>query len=205
MREFASKIAPGANEIRLRQDELNVEGIKQFFMDCNGAEARYDVLVDLYNLLTIGQSIIFSSKRAVADQVTKRMTAEGHKVDSLHGKLDIKSREETIDRFRNGEIKVLIATNVLARGIDCPQVNLVLSWDISTSPDGKQADVETYLHRIGRTGRFGRTGVCINFVYDHQSWHYLRQIEETLGVSIIRVPTNSIEEMETTIKDALKK
>lgn len=205
VREFASKVAPGANEIRLRQQELNVEGIKQSFMDCNGAEARHDALVDLYNLLKIGQWIIFCSKREVADQVTKRMTAEGHKVDSLHGKLDTRTRDETIDHFRRGESKVLIATNVLARGIDVQQVNLVVNYDLPLSPDGSAPDVETYLHRIGRTGRFGRTGVSINFVHDHTSWYHLRQIEESLGVCIVRVPTNNLEEMESVIKSALKK
>lgn len=148
VREFAAKIAPAANEIRLKQEELSVDLIKQFYMDCDSEEHKYTVLVDLYSLLTIGQSIIFCAKRETADQIAKRMTAEGHKVDSLHGKLETSERDRTIDAFRDGKSKVLIATNVIARGIDIQQVTLVINYDMPLTQDGKP-DAETYLHRIG--------------------------------------------------------
>lgn len=205
-------------------------------MDCADAEARYDVLVELYSLLTIGQSIIFCSRRDVADRVARRMGQQGHRVASLHGKFDTVERDRTIDLFRRGDCKVLISTNVLARGIDVPQVNMVVNYDLpllpllrgnsTTAPQSQsqsqsqppppppqqqqqqqqQPDVETYLHRIGRTGRFGRAGVSINFVHDQESWYQLRQIEAALGVSIVRVPTGAGEgeSMERILKAALK-
>ncbi len=148
VRDFATKIAPSANEIRLKQEELSVDLIKQFYMDCDNEEHKYSVLVDLYSLLTIGQSIIFCAKRETADTIARKMTAEGHKVDSLHGKLDTAERDRTIDAFRDGKSKVLIATNVIARGIDIQQVTLVINYDMPLTQSG-QADVETYLHRIG--------------------------------------------------------
>lgn len=175
VREFAGRLAPSANEIRLKQEELSVEGIKQFYMDCKNEEHKYDVLVELYNLLTIGQSIIFCAvsalrvpcswrgegvtdydifwlvsvqKRETADRVAKRMSAEGHKVESLHGKLDTADRDRTIDAFREGKSKVLIATNVIARGIDIMQVTLVINYDMPLTLNG-EPDAETYLHRIG--------------------------------------------------------
>lgn len=200
VREFASRLAPSANEIKLKQEELSVDAIKQFYMDCKNEEHKYEVLVELYNILTIGQSIIFCAKRETADNIAKRMTAEGHKIDSLHGKLDFKERDQTIDNFRNGKAKVLISTNVIARGIDISQVTLVINYDMPTTQQG-EADAETYLHRIGRTGRFGRKGVSINFVHDQQSWSYMNQIEKTLHCSILRVQTEDSEEMERTIKD----
>ncbi|GAK66068.1 ATP-dependent RNA helicase DBP5 [Moesziomyces antarcticus] len=201
--DFAVRIAPGANEIRLKQEELSVEGIKQFYMDCRDENHKYEVLVELYNLLTIGQSIIFCAKRETADRIAQKMTAEGHKVDSLHGKLDTQERDRTIDAFRDGKSKVLISTNVIARGIDIQQVTLVINYDMPLTQTG-EADAETYLHRIGRTGRFGRKGVSINFVHDQQSWTYMDQIEKALQCQITRVATNDLEEMEYTIKEALK-
>ncbi|KAN0065814.1 RNA helicase required for poly(A+) mRNA export [Thecaphora frezii] len=201
--EFALRLAPGANEIRLKQEELSVEAIKQFYMDCKNEDHKYDVLVELYNLLTIGQSIIFCAKRETADRIAQKMTAEGHKVDSLHGKLDTAERDRTIDAFREGKSKVLISTNVIARGIDIQQVTLVINYDMPLTNSG-EADAETYLHRIGRTGRFGRKGVSINFVHDQQSWTYMDQIEKALKCQITRVGTDEVEEMEKTIKDALK-
>lgn len=200
VREFASRLAPSANEIRLKQEELSVDAIKQFYMDCKNEDHKYEVLVELYNILTIGQSIIFCAKRETADQIAKKMTAEGHKIDSLHGKLDVKERDQTIDNFRSGKAKVLISTNVIARGIDISQVTLVINYDMPVTQQG-EADAETYLHRIGRTGRFGRKGVSINFVHDQKSWSYMSQIEKMLHCSIVRVQTEDSEEMERTIKD----
>ncbi|WFD37961.1 RNA helicase [Malassezia japonica] len=200
---FAVKFAPSANEIRLKQEELSVESIKQFYMDCHTEEHKYEVLVELYNLLTIGQSIIFCAKRETADRIAKRMTAEGHRVDSLHGKLDNAARDTTIDNFRSGRSKVLIATNVIARGIDIQQVTLVINYDMPLTQTG-QPDSETYLHRIGRTGRFGRKGVSINFVHDAKSKREMEAIEQALHCKVVPVQTDDVEAMEATIKDALK-
>lgn len=200
---FAVKFAPNANEIRLKQEELSVESIKQFYMDCHSEDHKYEVLVELYNLLTIGQSIIFCAKRDTADRIAKRMTAEGHRVDSLHGKLDNAERDQTIDNFRSGRSKVLIATNVIARGIDIQQVTLVINYDMPLTQKG-EPDTETYLHRIGRTGRFGRRGVSINFVHDAQSKQQMEAIEKALHCAMVPVQTDDVEAMEATIKDALK-
>lgn len=203
VRDFATRFAPNANEIRLKQEELSVESIKQFYMDCKSEDHKYEVLVELYNLLTIGQSIIFCARRDTADNIARRMTAEGHRVDSLHGKLDNAERDATIDNFRSGRSKVLIATNVIARGIDIQQVTLVINYDMPVTQRG-EPDTETYLHRIGRTGRFGRRGVSINFVHDAKSREQMQQIEQALHCPITPVQTDDVEEMEKTIKDVLK-
>ncbi|PAV16202.1 ATP-dependent RNA helicase DBP5 [Pyrrhoderma noxium] len=214
VRNFASKFAPNANKIELKKEELSVEGIKQFYMDCKDENAKYEILVQIYNLLTVGQSIIFTKQRAAADRIAKQMTEEGHKVASLHGAKDGSERDEIIDRFREGKEKVLITTNVMARGIDIMQVNVVVNYDLpmmsdkaeSSSYDSRHEtpDIETYLHRIGRTGRFGRKGVSINFVHDKKSWEDMHMIEEALGRQIVRVDTNDLDVMEETLKKALK-
>ena len=141
---FAQKFAPRSNELTLRHEELTVEGIKQLYMDCASEQDKYDVLVKLYGLMTIGSSIIFVKvrnsmstffcppnlvqKRATATEIQRRMSAEGHKVVSLTGDYEPHQRDMIIDAFRTGEAKVLIATNVLARGIDVQSVSMVVNY-----------------------------------------------------------------------------
>ncbi|KAI6025901.1 P-loop containing nucleoside triphosphate hydrolase protein [Pisolithus orientalis] len=211
VRNFADKFAPKANKIELQKEELSVEGIRQFFMDCKNAEHKYDILVSLYQLLTIGQSIIFCQHRHTADRIAQRMTAEGHKVASLHGAKDASERDSIIDSFREGREKVLITTNVIARGIDILQVNMVVNYDLPLMNErgGQHSidstpDIETYIHRIGRTGRFGRKGISINFVHDQRTWQQMEAIEKALGKKIVRIETNDLDEMEEAMKKALK-
>lgn len=130
------------------------------------------------------------------------MTEDGHSVVSLHGSLDSQERDAVMDAFREGHSKVLITTNVVARGIDILQVTLVINYDMPLTKDGKP-DAETYLHRIGRTGRFGRTGVSINFVHDQQSWEQMRQMEKIFQRPITKVPTTDWEEVEAILKKAI--
>ncbi|KLO07630.1 DEAD-domain-containing protein [Schizopora paradoxa] len=189
VRTFASRFAPNANKIELKKEELSVEGIKQFYMDCKDEESKYEILVQIYNLLTVGQSIIFAKTRTTADRIAQRMSQEGHKVASLHGAKE-------------------------ARGIDILQVNVVVNYDLPMMSDKAESatydprhetpDVETYLHRIGRTGRFGRKGVSINFVHNQKTWQDMHMIEEALGKKITRVDTNDVDVMEETLKKALK-
>ncbi|KAG2185021.1 hypothetical protein INT43_000934 [Umbelopsis isabellina] len=225
VRSYAARFAPNANEISLKQEELSVDGIKQFYMDCNSEEHKYEVLCSLYNLLTISQSIIFCrvsdtyiylrkddcasltnqhclQRKDTADEIARRMSEDGHSVVSLHGSLDSVERDAVMDAFRKGESKVLITTNVVARGIDILQVTLVINYDMPLTRDGK-ADAETYLHRIGRTGRFGRTGVSINFVHDRASWLQMREMEEIFQRPITKVPTDDWEEVERLLKKAM--
>ncbi|KAG0661734.1 RNA helicase required for poly(A+) mRNA export [Rhodotorula mucilaginosa] len=201
VRNFAVRFAPNANEIRLKQEELSLDAIKQFFMDCDNEQHKYEVLVELYNLLTIGQSIIFVKRRDTADEIARRMSAEGHKVVSLHGKLETTERDAVMESFREGKTKVLITTNVIARGIDISQVNMVVNYDLPLDANNRP-DPETYLHR--RTGRFGRQGVSINFVHDRTSFENMEAIRKALGKPIVRVDTSDFEQMEATLKAALK-
>ncbi|KAJ2142460.1 RNA helicase required for poly(A+) mRNA export [Coemansia sp. RSA 564] len=202
VREFTKRFAPEANEIRLKATELTVEGIKQFYMDCKSVEHKFEVLSELYSLMTVGQSIIFVRRRDTADKIALRLNNDGHAVVSLHGTMDTVKRDEVMDQFRRGEIKVLITTNVIARGIDIQQVNLVINYDIPLT-GSNVPDPETYLHRIGRTGRFGRTGASINFVHDEMSYEQMQEIQNTLGCDIIKVPTDDWEVAHKILKKAL--
>ncbi|KAL0579594.1 RNA helicase required for poly(A+) mRNA export [Marasmius crinis-equi] len=211
VRQFANKFAPDSNKIELQKNELSVDSIRQFYMDCKNEEHKYDILVTLYTLLTIGQSIIFCQHRHTADRISQKMTAEGHKVASLHGAKDATERDRIIDNFRLGKEKVLITTNVIARGIDIMQVNMVVNYDLplmnergGNKSEDTRPDIETYIHRIGRTGRFGRKGISINFVHDRKTWLQMEEIEKATGKSIIRIETNDLDMMEEKMKKALK-
>lgn len=206
VRTFANRFAPNANRIELQKNEVALKTIKQFYMDCRDEEHKYEVLVSLYTLLTIGQSIIFCQHRRTADRISERMSLEGHKVGSLHGAKNAEERDKIIDGFREGKEKVLLTTNVIARGIDIPQVNMVVNYDLPLI-ERKNVfvpDIETYIHRIGRTGRFGKKGISINFVHDQVTWQRMESIEKETGCPIQRIETGDLDDMEEKMKKALK-
>jgi len=124
------------------------------------------------------------------------MADAGHAVSLLHGELKPNERDKIIDEFRGGVTKVLITTNVLARGIDILQVSLVINYDIPlVAGVAGQPDYSTYLHRIGRTGRFDRSGIALNFVHDAQSKRHLQMIEAYFSREIKRFPLEDVEKL----------
>lgn len=200
VRKFATRFAPDANEISLKREDLSVDAIKQFYMDCDSEEHKYETLCNIYDLLTVSQSIIFCKRRDSADEIARRMKAQGHSVVSLHGKMTPEERDQVMDDFRRGNFKVLITTNVLARGIDISQVSLVINYDLPLDQRG-QVDFEAYLHRIGRTGRFGRTGVSIILIDNRKAWLQMQEIERHFAREIMLVPTDDWEAVERQFKE----
>ncbi|CAM9018895.1 unnamed protein product [Wickerhamomyces anomalus] len=204
VRKYAEKFVPNANQLTLKQEELNVDAIKQLYMDCNDEDHKFEVLNELYGLLTIGSSIIFVAKKQTANILYKKLKDEGHQVSILHSDLETSDRDKLIDDFRFGRSKVLITTNVLSRGIDIPSVSMVVNYDLPTDREGRP-DPSTYLHRIGRTGRFGRVGVAISFVHNKKSYEQLMAIRSYFGdIELTRVPTDDWEEVEKIVKKVLK-
>ncbi|CAR26680.1 hypothetical protein ZYGR_0H05020 [Zygosaccharomyces rouxii] len=204
VKEYAKRVVPDANSLELQRNEVNVSAIKQLYMDCNDESHKYEVLTELYGLLTIGSSIIFVSTKKTANLLYARLKQEGHQVSILHGDLQSKERDRLIDDFREGRSKVLITTNVLARGIDIPTVSMVVNYDLPTTQTG-QPDPSTYVHRVGRTGRFGRKGVAISFVHDKKSYQILSSIQKYFqDVEMTRVPTDDWDKVEKIVKKVLK-
>lgn len=201
--KYALEFVPNPkNEIRLKHTELNVKEITQIYMDIDNEEERIQVLTDIYSLMTIGSSIIFTATKATANTLYRRMKTAGHAVSVLHSDLDTESRDKLIDQFRSGASKVLITTNVLSRGIDIPSVNVVINFDLPTTRDGKP-DPETYLHRIGRTGRFGRKGIALSFVQDQKSFRTLQAIQNYFGLDLIKVDHQDLDKVEKVFKKAM--
>ncbi|KAG0671856.1 RNA helicase required for poly(A+) mRNA export [Maudiozyma exigua] len=203
VRSYAKKVVPEANTLELQRNEVNVDAIKQLYMDCKNEEDKYETLCELYGLLTIGSSIIFVATKNTANVLYGKLKQEGHQVSILHGDLQSQDRDRLIDDFREGRSKVLITTNVLARGIDIPSVSMVVNYDLPTREDGK-ADPATYIHRIGRTGRFGRKGVAISFISDKKSFNVLSEIQQYFKLSMTHVPTDDWDEVEEIVKKVLK-
>lgn len=133
------------------------------------------------------------------------MTRAGHEVLAIHSAFDGAERDEIVRKFRSGEGKVLITTNVLARGIDVSTVSMVINYDIPMKGrDDSEPDPETYLHRIGRTGRFGRVGVSISFVFDKKSYTALLSIARHFGIDLVKLDKDDMESTETIIKRVIR-
>ncbi|KAI4229272.1 MAG: hypothetical protein L6R36_001020 [Xanthoria steineri] len=204
--QYAERFAPNSNQITLRHEELTVEGIKQLYLDCPSENAKYDSLVKLYGLMTIGSSIIFVKTRATAREIERRMNEENHQCACLTGEFEGTQRDIIIDSFRRGVAKVLITTNVLSRGIDVQSVSLVINYDLpDQAPHAHdRADTQTYLHRIGRTGRFGRIGVSISLISGQRDVMIMNEIENYFGIKMQGLNPNDWDEVESKIKSVLK-
>lgn len=134
-----------------------------------------------------------------------RMMEDGHKVSVLHGAYEGTERDRLLDDFRTGKNKVLITTNVLARGIDVSTVSMVINYDIPMKGPGDQMhDTETYLHRIGRTGRFGRVGVSITFVADKRGFMALSNIARDLEIELVQLLPTDWDETEKQVHRVIK-
>ena len=166
--------------ILVKRDELTLEGIKQFFVAVEKEDWKFDTLCDLYDTLTITQAVIFCNTRRKVDWLTDRMRENNFQVSSMHGEMQQRERDAIMSEFRQGGSRVLITTDVWARGIDVQNVSLVINYDLPTNR-------ENYIHRIGRSGRFGRKGVAINFVTT-EDVKTLRDIEQYYSTQIDEMP-----------------
>jgi len=162
---------------------------------CRNLDDKYSAISNIYGVVTIGQAMIFCHTRKKASWLAEKMSLDGHAVALLSGDLTVDQRIAVLDRFRDGKEKVLITTNVLARGIDVEQVTIVVNFDLPLDVS-RNADCETYLHRIGRTGRFGKAGIAINLVDSPESLTMLKQIEEHFGKKIQQLDAEDADEIE---------
>jgi len=198
--DFAENIVSNPVTIKLRREEESINNIKQYYVNCETPEAKYRSIANIYGVITIGQAMIFCHTRKTASWLVDKMTAEGHAVALLSGELSTDQRIAVLDRFRDGLEKILITTNVLSRGIDVEQVTIVVNFDLPVDVNGK-ADCETYLHRIGRTGRFGKSGLAINLVDGPKSMAILKQIENHFLKDIKKLNAEDVDEIEKLAQD----
>lgn len=168
--------------ILVKRDELTLEGIKQFYISVEREDWKFETLCDLYDTLNITQAVIFCNTRRKVDWLTDKMRAKEFTVSSTHGDISQRERDIILSEFRTGSSRVLITTDLLARGIDVQQVSLVINYDLPRN-------LENYIHRIGRSGRFGRKGVAINFVTADDA-RALRELEQFYNTQIEEMPAD---------------
>lgn len=193
--EFAQYIVPNPIIIRLLREQESLDNIKQYYVRCKNQDEKYQAIQNIYGGITVGQAIIFCHTRKTAGWLAGKMSSDGHSVGVLSGDLNVEQRLAVLDRFRAGLEKVLITTNVLSRGIDVEQVTIVVNFDLPMDANGK-ADCETYLHRIGRTGRFGKNGIAINLVDSEKSMNICRTIENHFRKKISLLDAENSDEIE---------
>lgn len=171
---LSSHIMNEPSMIRVERDELTLDGIKQFIIDLEEENWKFDTLIDVFGMINITQSIVYVNSVARADRLQIMLENKKCAVSVIHGGISSVERMKVLTNFRKGQSRILISTDLLSRGIDIQQLSVVINYDFPRSK-------ETYLHRIGRSGRYGRKGIAINFVtrYDYENVKMTERYYET--------------------------
>jgi len=180
--EMTSKFTTDPVKILVKRDDVSLVGIKQYYVQCEQEDWKFDTLCDLYDNLTITQAVIFCNTKMKVNWLTDQMRKQNFVVLSMHGDMKQDERDSIMSDFRTGNSRVLISTDVWARGIDVQQISLVINYDLPN-------DKENYIHRIGRSGRFGRKGTAINLI-TKSDLSTMRDIESYYSTRIREMPMN---------------
>lgn len=178
--ELTSKFVTNPIKIIVKSEQLTLEGIKQYFVSLENDIMKYETLKDLFSTFSVAQCIIYCNSVSRVSDLYEAMNNDGYPVCLIHSNLDKSTRQTNYDDFRRGKFRVLISSNVTARGIDIQQVSTVINFDIPKC-------VHSYLHRIGRSGRWGRKGVAINFI-TRRDYKQLKDIEQFYQTNISELP-----------------
>ena len=178
---IADRFLKDAVHILIPTEEVKLEGIKQFYIDCEKSEWKKDVLADLYTHMSVSQGIIFANKKTTVEILANSMTKDGFTLEYIHGDMETAERKKRMDDFRTGKVRILVSTDVLARGIDVQSVDIVINYEMPM-------DREDYFHRIGRCGRFGKKGVSINLIAGADELSKMKDIETYYSLVIPVLP-----------------
>lgn len=166
--------------ILLPPDEVTLDGIKQYYVQLDREDWKLPVLLDLYQQITVNQALIYVNKRQKAEWLAKQLSSHGFTLEFIHGEMDVAERKKRMEDFRSGMTRVLISTDLLARGIDVQQVSLVINYEMPIQR-------ENYVHRIGRSGRYGKKGNAINLVWGDEM-NAIKEIETHYSTTILELP-----------------
>ena len=182
---LSKKILHDPIKILLKNSEVVVELISQFYLDVESEDQKFDTLLDLYNLLSASQVIIFCNTVKTVNWLKENLEKNNFTITCIHSKMTQPERDLIMKEFRDGKTRLLLTTDILSRGIDIPQVNLVVNYDL---PQSK----ETYIHRIGRCGRFGKKGVSISMVKseDQSDMKTLEMMKQKYRIAIKEMPSD---------------
>ncbi|CAH8493701.1 unnamed protein product [Dicrocoelium dendriticum] len=167
--------------ILVPRDELSLAGIRQFYIDVGSEEWKFEALGDIFASISVSQTVVFVNTRRKVDWLSRQLRRDSFTVEAVHGELDQSMRETVMERFRSGASRVLVSSDVWARGIDVQNVGLVINYDLPSTPTD-------YLHRIGRSGRFGRRGLAVSLVTGAEDQSKLDSIARYYRIAIEPAP-----------------
>lgn len=179
--KFTDGILTDPVRILIASNQVPLQGIKQYYVGLDQEDWKFDALCDIYGQLPINQAIIYCNKRQKAEWLAMKMKDAKFTLECIHGEMGAEERKQKMDDFRLGKCRVLISTDLLARGIDVQQVSLVINFELPL-------DVSNYIHRIGRAGRFGRKGVTINLVAANEQ-KQMKAIEQYWATNMMELPS----------------
>jgi superfamily II DNA/RNA helicase len=173
--------------VLIEDKELSLDGIKQYYIDIEKETYKLDTLKDIYKKIMVSQCIIYVNTKEKGEFLYKTLTEENNMISLIHGNMDSENRAKIMNDFRIGKNRILLSTDLLARGIDVQQVNLIINYDLPFNN-------ECYLHRIGRSGRFGRRGMVINFITNDDKINF-KNIIKTYNINMIELQDENLEEL----------
>lgn len=204
VKRFAMQIAPRANHVFVQKEQLSLDVIQQYNVVCTSRDSKTGVLRSQIfpNCEKLGQTIIFVRSRDTARCLHDELEKEGYKCTSIQGNMDHGDRDKVVQEFRDGTTKILISTDVLSRGFDVSQVTMVINYDVPIERDNRTPAFETYLHRIGRSGRFGRKGYAFNLIYGFEDDQVMAKISSYFNKDIPKIKCDDDEAFEKILADS---
>ncbi|XP_061337686.1 DEAD-box ATP-dependent RNA helicase 38 [Gastrolobium bilobum] len=210
VKNFVSRtVKQDHNKLFVKKEELSLDAVKQYKVYCPDELSKIEVIKDYILEIgeNVGQTIIFVRTRNSAKMLHKSLVDLGYEVTSIQGALGNEERDKVVKEFRDGLTQVLISTDVLARGFDQQQVNLVINYDLPVKYTAEytrepEPDYEIYLHRVGRAGRFGRKGAVFNLICDQRDEKIMSKIENHFGTHVSEVQEKSVENYKGALKEA---
>ena len=180
--ELTNKFMREPEKILVQKENLTLDGIIQFYINVKHSDWKYDTLIDIYETINVSQCIIYINSKNRLIDICNGLKDKGFPVECIHGDLSSDLRKSIMEDFKSGKLRMLLSTDLLSRGIDIQQLSLVINYDLPI-------EKETYIHRIGRSGRYGRKGVSINFVTDRDV-DKLKELQSYYNTKIEEMPQN---------------
>ncbi len=179
------RIVKDASSISLKKEKLQLDHIQQFVIELPN-KGKAEFLAEIFQTLAMSQCIIFLNTKKFVERLRDILKNKKCSATIMFGDMDNAERDEMMAKFRKGEVRTFITTNLLARGIDVPEVEFVINYDVPVLHNGrsgqKSGDAETYLHRIGRAGRFGTKGIAITLIDRDEDKDYFEEIIDHYGM-----------------------
>tara|TARA_Y100000389_G_scaffold205145_1_gene264067 strand:+ start:4827 stop:6044 length:1218 start_codon:yes stop_codon:yes gene_type:complete len=180
--DVAKKFLNEPRSIHVKKEQLTLEGISQYYIVTENDNIKYNTILDLYSSIIINQLIIYCNTKHRVMYLKNNLVRDGYSCACIHGELSTIERIQIMQDFRKGDVRVLISTDLLSRGIDVQQVSLVINYDVPKN-------IESYIHRIGRSGRYGRRGIALNLISKYDS-DVLNELERFYNTQINELPSD---------------